>query len=111
MISILPEKRGNNEAFVVSDGNEKLAECEYSADNSEILNIVVYKENNDLLRESVLRAALSRLDYAGKTDVTSKNPELDKFLTGLGFKKESGVCRINTTEFFKNAPCKNSNDA
>ncbi len=106
MITILNEKRGENELFVLSDGKEKLAECEYSFDDAEIFAINVFCEDNNVFRESVLRAALSRLDFAGKTDVISKNPNLCDFLTGIGFEYIDGVGMINTTVFFKNSACK-----
>ena len=106
MITILNENRGEHELFVLSDGKEKLAECEYSFADAEIIAINVFCEDNNVFRESVLRAALSRLDFAGKTAVISKNPNLCDFLTRIGFEFQDGVGKINTTEFFKNTSCK-----
>lgn len=106
MITILNEQKGENELFVLSDGKDKLAECEYSFVKAEILEINAFCENSDVFCESVLRAALSRLDFSGKTDVISKNPNLCEFLTKIGFEYKDGIGKINTTEFFKKSNCK-----
>ena len=110
MITILNEKRDSNEVFVLSDGVNKLAECEYSLDSAEILYAKAFIENDDtdLLFDSVIRAVLSRLDFAGKTDVISKNPDLRIILTKIGFKLVDGLLTINTTEFFKSTDCNKS---
>ena len=103
MITILQENRGENEAFVLSDGKNSLAECVYSFDNAEILTLDLVDGEDEMFREDVLRAALSRLDFAGKTTVTTKITELGDFFTKLGFTKNDGVYSIETVSFFK--PC------
>lgn len=110
MITILNKKTGSNEKFVLSDGVNPLAECEYSLNGAEIISAKVFSENEDsnLLYDSVIRAALSRLDFAGKTEVVSKNPDLRNILTKIGFELENDYLKINTTEFFKNTNCSRS---
>ena len=103
MITILQEKRGENECFVLSDGKNVLAECIYSFESSEILSLELLPGEDEMFREDVLRAALSRLDFAGKNIVTTKITELGGFLTKLGFTESDGVYSIDTSSFFK--PC------
>lgn len=105
MISILQKKRGDNECFVLSDGKNILAECVYSFEHAEILTVDLFNTKDEMFREDVLRAALSRLDFAGKTTVVSKNFELGIFLTKLGFTQENDVYTIDTSSFFKSCPC------
>lgn len=103
MITILHEKRGENECFVLSDGINILAECVYSFENAEILTVSLAPDEDEMFMEDVLRAALSRLDFAGKNTVTTKITELGDFLTKLGFAESDGVYSIETGSFFK--PC------
>ncbi|MBO5037131.1 MAG: hypothetical protein J6D42_08640 [Clostridia bacterium] len=103
MITILQEKRGEIECFVLSDGKNSLAECIYSFENAEILTLDLFPGEDEMFREDVLRAALSRLDFAGKTTVKTKLTELGDFLTKLGFTEDNGVYLIETGAFFK--PC------
>jgi hypothetical protein len=111
MITILNEKKGTNELFVLSDGTEKLADCEYSMHDAEIISANVYSVNDDsnLLYDSVVRAVLSRLDFAGQTKVISKNPDLCDILTKIGFRSGNDCLEIDTTEFFKSTNCNKSN--
>ncbi len=111
MITILNEKKGTNELFVLSDGTEMLADCEYSINDAEIISAKVYSANEDsnLLYDSLLRAVLSRLDFAGKTKVISKNPDLRDILTKIGFRPGNDCLEIDTTEFFKSTNCNKSN--
>ena len=106
MITILQEKRGENECFVVSDNKRRIAECLYSSDNSEIISVSYFDEDfDDIILESVVRATLSKLDFAGKTNVIYKKDELGDFFIKLGFEYNDGLYRINTTEFFNKKHC------
>ena len=103
MITILQEKYGENERFVLSDGKNTLAECVYSFENAEILSVFLAENEDKMFMEDVIRAVLSRLDFAGKTVVTTKITELGDFLTKLGFAESDGIYSIDTGSFFK--PC------
>ena len=107
MITILPVKRNENECFVLSDGNKILAECVYSYKDSEIISVSSY-DNDEMLMESVLRAALNHLDNLGKTIVATKITELGPFFSKLGFIEKNGMLYVDTTEFFKTCSCDRS---
>jgi len=103
MISITEKKCGEYGSFVLSDGKSDLAECIYSFENAEIIGLSLSEGEELNFKEAVLRAALSKLDFAGKTKVICNKKELYGYLVQLGFEDEDGTLTVDTTGFFK--PC------
>jgi len=103
MISVTERKNGEYDSFILTDGKNDLAECIYSFENAEIIDLSLAEGEEQNFKEGVLRAALSKLDFAGKTKVICNKKELYEYLVQLGFEDENGTLTVDTTGFFK--PC------
>ncbi len=103
MIRMLPFDFGEQNAFCLYEDEKLLSKCLYDLETGEIFRIVIKDEAGRPLNVALLKAVLSRMEYAGVEEAWSVNPELFRLLKVMRFRQNGEKVSVPLKGYFDNA--------